>query len=237
MSNSLTPNRINHQTIDNWVFDLDNTLYHHSFNLFSQVDKLMTKFVMEKLSLPFDDARTLQKNYFFHYGTTLRGLMENHDIDPTEFLRNVHDIDYTVLPRNEILAQHLQKLPGDKYIFTNGDTDHAHQTLNQLGIASNIFTKIVSIKDTNYIPKPQHVAYESFFAQCPKIVKERSVLIDDIADNLKTAKSFAMQTIWLRVDSHPNNPPSLPHLATATPHYIDAVIDDITPFLASIVNM
>ena len=221
---------IDRHFIDHWVFDLDNTLYHQSFNLFPQVEKLMVEYIMEKLQLAEGPARQLKTDYFLTHGTTLKGLMDNHDINPTEFLEMVHDIDYSILPRNDSLAKGLKKLNGKKYIFTNGNRNHALATLHQLGIATDVFTKLVAIEDVGYIPKPQVQAYEKFFAQCPTIVRERAVLIDDIADNLKTAKQFGMKTIWLRAASHPNNPAQ-----HETLDYIDLVIDDINLFVASLV--
>ena len=223
--------------IDHWVFDLDNTLYHHSFNLFPQVEKLMVDYIMEKLELTDSAARQLKTHYFLTHGTTLKGLMDNHNINPDDFLKRVHDIDYSILPRNDSLALNLKKLNGDKYIFTNGNRDHAHATLDQLGIAHDIFTKLVAIEDIDYIPKPQGAAYQQFLAQCPNIVPARAVLIDDIADNLKTAKQFGMKTIWLRVDSHPNNPKNILSVnSDGKLDYIDHVIEDINPFLAQLVK-
>ncbi|RUU24094.1 pyrimidine 5'-nucleotidase, partial [Mesorhizobium sp. M7A.T.Ca.TU.009.01.3.2] len=67
------PARFAHVT--DWVFDLDNTLYPHHSNLFSQIDVKMTAYVGELLALPRDDARKLQKELYREYGTTLNGLM------------------------------------------------------------------------------------------------------------------------------------------------------------------
>ena len=91
MTNQPVPARFSH--ITDWVFDLDNTLYPHHSNLFSQIDVKMTGYVSELLNLPRDEARKLQKELYLEYGTTLNGLMERHDIDPDDFLQKVHDID------------------------------------------------------------------------------------------------------------------------------------------------
>ena len=61
--------------IRNWIFDLDNTLYPASANLFSQVDARMTGFIQDLLGLDHDEARRVQKGYFHNHGTTLSGLM------------------------------------------------------------------------------------------------------------------------------------------------------------------
>ncbi|MGI9462237.1 MAG: pyrimidine 5'-nucleotidase [Alphaproteobacteria bacterium] len=223
--------QINPADIQHWVFDLDNTLYHHSFNLFQQVEKLMTKFIMEKWNMDINSAKHLQKKYFIKYGTTLRGLMENDNIDPIEFLNKIHEIDYSLLPRNDKLASDLQNISGQKYIFTNANQNHTIAILNQLGIKQTIFAKMIFIEDIDYIPKPNIPAYEKFFSHCQQIQKQNSVLIDDIADNLKTAKHFGMKTVWLKNTSYPHNP--APH---PLPDYIDMAIDNIDDFVADMIR-
>ncbi|HYN37790.1 MAG TPA: pyrimidine 5'-nucleotidase, partial [Rhodospirillales bacterium] len=64
-----------------WVFDLDNTLYPASINLFSQIDERMRGYIATFLGLDLDEAYRLQKQYFHEFGTSLRGLMNRHDID------------------------------------------------------------------------------------------------------------------------------------------------------------
>src|SRR5579871_3772380 len=83
--------------IETWIFDLDNTLYSASTHLFGQIDVRMKAFIGRELNLSPDDAHTLQKRYYREHGTTLRGLMINHKIDPDAFLDFVHDIDHAVL--------------------------------------------------------------------------------------------------------------------------------------------
>ena len=79
---------------ETWVFDLDNTLYPASCGLMAEVSARMTKFVAERLNLEPQSALVEQKRMFREYGTTLRGLMNDHDVDPTHFMDFVHDVDY-----------------------------------------------------------------------------------------------------------------------------------------------
>ena len=132
MTNLPDPVRFAHVT--DWVFDLDNTLYPHHSNLFSQIDVKMTAYVSELLQLPRDEARTLQKELYREFGTTLNGLMARHGIDPDDFLNKVHDIDYSWVDPNPALGDAIRALPGRKFIFTNGDRGHAERTARQLGI-------------------------------------------------------------------------------------------------------
>ena len=83
-------------SIEGWVFDLDNTLYPASQNLFAQIDKRMTAFIGEALAVERDEAYRLQKQFLGEYGTTLAGLMNKHGLPPSPFLDFVHDIDVSV---------------------------------------------------------------------------------------------------------------------------------------------
>ena len=47
--------------IETWIFDLDNTLYHSSINLFGQIDKRMCDYVSEFLKIPAYEAYKVQK--------------------------------------------------------------------------------------------------------------------------------------------------------------------------------
>ncbi|MFB0992410.1 MAG: hypothetical protein QMB78_09480 [Rhodospirillales bacterium] len=113
------------QSIDTWIFDLDNTLYPASSRLFDQVDRRITEYIMQALDLEWDDAHKKQKLFFREYGTSLSGMMEVHNIPANEYLEYVHNIDLSPLAPSPALNQALEQLPGRKVIFTNGSTAHA----------------------------------------------------------------------------------------------------------------
>ncbi|SVE49312.1 uncharacterized protein METZ01_LOCUS502166, partial [marine metagenome] len=137
--------------IDTWIFDLDNTLYSADSGIFQQVHKLMGKFIVEHLNVNINEAKTIQRKYYKKHGTTLRGLMDNHGIDPDSFLEEVHKLDYSIVSPNLKLAKNLENLNGKKFIFTNANKKHADIILDKLQIA-NLFEGIFDIKMANYIP-------------------------------------------------------------------------------------
>ena len=108
---------MNLSDIKNWVFDLDNTLYSPEEDIFSQIDKRMTEFIISKFNVNEEEAFNIQKKYFLEYGTTLSGLMKRENIDPDEFLEFVHDINLEILKPNIELSKIIKNLPGDN-IFT-----------------------------------------------------------------------------------------------------------------------
>ena len=107
-------------------------------------------------------ARALQKYYYQQYGTTLRGLMEDHGVSAAEFLAYVHDIDRSTLGPNPPLAEAIAALPGRKLILTNGSRDHALLTAEALGLGTS-FEEIFDIMDAELIPKPELRTYQRFF--------------------------------------------------------------------------
>ena len=82
--------------INTWIFDLDNTLYSADSGIFQQVHELMGKFVSNHLNINIEEAKIIQKKYYKQHGTTLRGMMDNHGVDPDHFLAEVHKLDYSI---------------------------------------------------------------------------------------------------------------------------------------------
>ena len=186
------------KSIKYWIFDLDNTLYSGKTRVFEQVDKKMSKYISEKLNITVEEARKIQKNYFHEYNTTLNGMIKNHKIDANEFLEFVHDIDIDFLKKDEKLAEEMKKLEGKKIIFTNGSKKHAINVTRRIGI-EQYFDGIFDIVDSDFIPKPSLEPYKKLVEK-HKIDPKLSVLVEDIARNLKPAYEMGMKTVWIEND-------------------------------------
>lgn len=182
---------LNH--VADWVFDLDNTLYPRTCNLFAQIDTRITHYVMDVTRLEFDAARALQKSYYRDFGTTLNGLMQRHDIDPDHFLNTVHAIDYSPVDPHPDLVDAIRALPGRKFILTNGDTGHARAVLSRLG-GADLFEHVHDIRAMTYVPKPHKAAYDGFFA-LHGIDPTRAVMFDDLEKNLLVPHEMGMATV------------------------------------------
>ena len=183
------------EKINTWIFDLDNTLYSADSGIFQQVHKLMGEFISKNLNMEMPEAKKLQAKYYKQHGTTLRGLMDNHGIDPDYFLDEVHRLDYSIVSSNEILNQELQKLEGRKIIYTNANNKHAIDVLDRIDLA-NFFDEIFDIKMANYIPKPEIKPYEQII-DLFNIDPESSAMFDDIAKNLVPAKKVNFTSVWI----------------------------------------
>ncbi|MBB3219027.1 putative hydrolase of the HAD superfamily [Ochrobactrum sp. RC6B] len=227
------PDRAAFAHVTDWVFDLDNTLYPHAANLFSQIDVKMTSYVEALLNLPRDEARKIQKQFYLEYGTTLKGLMECHQIDPDDFLQKVHDIDYTWLKPDPALGEAIKALPGRRFIFTNGDRGHAERAARQLGILDD-FDDIFDIVAAGLTPKPERVTYDRFLGSFG-IDADKAVMFEDLARNLVVPKALGMKTVLVV----PNNfEPTFSEIWESDPEFtdqVDYVTDNLTRFLEEIV--
>jgi putative hydrolase of the HAD superfamily len=216
--------------VDTWIFDLDNTLYPASSDLFAQIDTKMTAFVQELLGLGFDDARALQKDYYRDHGTTLNGLMRHHGVDPEDFLGSVHDIDLTALMPDAGLKKEIQRLPGRRYVFTNGCRDHATRVLERLELEA-LFDAIWDIRAIDYRPKPDVDGYRRMLEQ-HVVTPSRAAMFEDAARNLVPAHELGMTTVWLKNGSvWSKQGPEYPKPEAKHIHY---EIEDLALFLHTI---
>ena len=217
--------RLSH--IRNWIFDLDNTLYPASADLFGHIDVRMGAYIQRLLGVDAAEARRIQKRYFLDHGTTLSGLMAAHDVNPRDFLDYVHDIEMDALAEDRRLVEAVAKLPGRKLVFTNGDDAYARRVLGRLGLSES-FEAIHDIHACAYVPKPDPRAYAGMAAAFG-IDPAVSLFVEDMARNLKPAKAIGMTTVWVNNGSE--------HGARdASPDYIDFEIADVGEWLHEVLG-
>ncbi len=214
--------------VEVWLFDLDNTLYPPSSRLFDQVDRRIKSFVQDFLSLDLEAAHRLQKQYFHEFGTTMRGLMTNHGLEPEGYLDYVHDIDLSPIAPAPALDAALDRLPGRKLIFTNASTPYAERVLDRLGLGRH-FEAIFDIAAAGYEGKPYPSAYDKLIAE-HGVAPERAVFLDDIARNLEPAAALGITTVWVTHQNHAarNDPEGDPR-----GDHVHHVTEDLAAFLAA----
>ncbi len=176
-----------------WIFDLDNTLYPRATNIFRQVDERIRLYVRRLLDVDEAEAEKIQKTFYKAHGTTLRGLMLNHNVDPDEFLEFVHNIDHSVVKPDPALGDAIKRLPGKKYIFTNGSRRHAEKVAERLGFTDH-FEDIFDIVAANLVPKPERETYERFVNRF-RVEPELAAMFEDLTRNLVVPKSVGMTTV------------------------------------------
>lgn len=216
--------------VDTWIFDLDNTLYPASCDLFSQIDARMRQYLAGYFGCSEEDARRIQKDYYRDHGTTLSGMMKMHAMEPGPYLTFVHDIDLAVVDPNPRLAAALDRLPGRKIIFTNGSIAHAARVTERLGIAGH-FGEVVDIASTGYVPKPDRQAFDAMTAQS-RITPKSAAMFEDIARNLVVPAEIGMTTVWVRNESPWSK--QGPEWPKAAPEHIHYEADDLASFLMTL---
>lgn len=205
-----------------WVFDLDDTLYPRESGLWAQIDKRISAYVKKQLQLDDDDeVKRLRHHFRENYGGALRGLIEEYYVDVDDYLKDVHNIDYSTLKTDPQLANDIANLPGRKFIFTNGDCAHARRVLTHRGL-EGCFDGIYDVTFTDFLPKPYRAAYNRFLEHF-SIDPEKTAMFEDNLANLATCKELGMTNILVGDNK-----------GDKIPSFIDVVAPNLEVFLHSL---
>ncbi|MEQ1716159.1 MAG: pyrimidine 5'-nucleotidase [Hyphomicrobium sp.] len=219
--------------IDTWIFDLDNTLYPASCNLFAQVDHRMGAYIAKYLGVPYAHARHLQKAYYRQFGTTLSGLMKVHKLAPEPFLDYVHDIDLSVLPHLPDLAAAIERLPGRRLIFTNGSRRHAENVAAKIGVL-HLFEDICDITACGFVPKPERDAFDRMIAN-HGVSANSAAMFEDMPHNLEAPHALGMTTVLIK-SSYMDHPAQLKICDwKELPEHVHHLTDDLEGFITQTV--
>jgi putative hydrolase of the HAD superfamily len=176
------------------LFDLDDTIYPRSAGVMGVVSQRIDGFMASRLGMDETLIRQLRPRYWQQYGTTMRGLLQEYQIDAEDYLSYVHDFTVDeLLARNERLDDVLAELSWHKVIFTNAPVQHARQVLDALGVAHH-FERIFDVRDTGYVGKPDPGAFRHVLAALG-VEGDACIALDDSIPNLKTAKSLSMVAV------------------------------------------
>lgn len=203
-----------------WVFDLDNTLYPPQARLFDQIEVRMTQFVMEALGVDQARANHLRRHYWHTYGTTLAGLMREHDVDPAPYLTHVHDISLDHLEVDHDLAAHIRALPGRKIVYTNGCGPYAERVIAARGL-SGLFDAVYGVEHAGFLPKPEAQAFQTVF-DTDGLDPRQAAMFEDDPRNLAAPHAMGMRTVHVAPDPHEGD-------------HIHHHTDDLTGFLSRLV--
>lgn len=182
---------------EHWLLDLDDTMYPAESGLFAHVSQRITARIAHTLALPLEEARALQKSYWKRYGTSLRGLVVEHGVDPEPFLADVHDVPVeSILSPDPALRTALAALPGRRHVFTNGPQEFVRRVLVRLGV-DDLIEQRFDIRHAEFVPKPDPHPYRRALAALA-VDGARVALVDDSPQNLSAGRAFGMWTAWVR---------------------------------------
>jgi len=178
-----------------WLFDLDNTLHDASPHIFPHINRSMTAYLERHLDLAPEEASALRAHYWRRYGATLLGLMRHHGTDPDHFLVETHRFErlHEMVVFERALHAMLRRLPGRKLVFSNAPRHYAEAVLEIIGIR-RLFEEVVGIEGLGYQPKPGIHAYRRLLHE-RRLNPARCVMLEDSAENLRTAKRLGMRTV------------------------------------------
>jgi putative hydrolase of the HAD superfamily len=207
--------------VTTWVFDLDNTLYPPHMRLFDQIEVRMTDWVMRALQVDRARADHLRAHYWATYGTTLAGLMAEHDVDPGPYLNEVHDIDFSVLAPDPALSEAIAALPGRKIVYTNACQPYAERVIAARGLSGR-FDAVYGVEHARFHPKPAAEAFATVFG-LDGLDPASAAMFEDDSRNLLVPHALGMQTVHVAPAAEP-----APHIHHHT--------SDLAAFLTSLVE-
>jgi len=199
------------------IFDLDDTLYPRHNGLMQEVGHRIQTWLRDHLGLTWEEAISLRHQYFQRYGTTMGGLVAEHDVDVHAYLMFVHDIRVEeYLGPDPALAAMLRSIPLRKVVYTNATSEYAWRVLRALGVAEQ-FERVIGVEEVGLRNKINRDAYERMLAflgaQGPECI-----MVEDSARNLQPASALGLTTVL--VDA-------LPGEAAQHVHQVDYVVGNV----------
>lgn len=186
-------------------FDLDDTLYPASIGLWQAIKKRMNMYMCERMGFSDAEIPRLREKYYREFGTTLRGLQANHEIDVQDFLTFVHDIplgDY--LHPNLALREVIASLATRNLVFTNADAAHAGRILKALAL-EDCFEAIIDVNAVAPYCKPMPDAFRIAMERAGESDPTRCVMIDDLPRTTRAAREAGFFSILFGQNSpHPD---------------------------------
>lgn len=182
-------------------FDLDDTLYPASTGLWLAIKERMNIYMRDRMGFDPAEIPTVREKYFREYGTTLRGLQANHQINVDDFLAFVHDLplrDY--LTPDPTLRPVIASIPARKWIFTNADVSHARRVLAALEL-DGLFDGIVDVNAVAPYCKPMPESFRIAMESAGETDPARCVMIDDLPRTTRAAREFGMYGILYGQDA------------------------------------
>jgi pyrimidine 5'-nucleotidase len=178
-----------------FFFDLDETLYPHATGLWDAIAGRITQYMIERLGFQPEQVVSIREKYFREYGTTLRGLQSNHNVDMDDYLAFVHDIplDRYIHPDPDVHVA-IASIPARKFIFTNADTNHARRVLAAVGL-QGLFDGIIDVHAIAPFCKPMPEAFELALKVAGSPDPRTCVLLDDQRRITRAARRLGLYTI------------------------------------------
>ncbi|KAL2153135.1 hypothetical protein VTH82DRAFT_4290 [Thermothelomyces myriococcoides] len=198
-ANGVSPRKV-------FFFDIDNCLYPRSTKVHDLMAELIDKYFVTHLSLPWEDAVRLHKEYYQNYGLAIEGLVRHHQIDPLDYNAKVDDalpLDNVIKPRPELkkLLADINQSKVKLWLFTNAYINHAKRVVRLLQVEE--FFEGVTYCDYSSVPftcKPQPAMYQKAMREAGVERYEDCFFVDDSYQNCKKAEELGWNVAHLVED-------------------------------------
>ncbi len=188
------------------LFDLDDTLYPAGAGLMQEISARITRYVADHLRISPDAADALRREYYLRYGSAVRALVTQHQLDLADFLAFAHDVDveHHLAPDADLDCL-LECIQAPKAIFTNAPRAYADHVLHALRIDRH-FTHVFDYEFGDYLGKPEAAVYRKLQSALAA-PSDALVMVDDAAKNLAPAHALGWKTIWVNPDRYATDVP------------------------------
>lgn len=157
-------------------------------------------YLYERMGFPSEQIEILREQYFRDYGTTLRGLQANFNVDMEDYLAFVHNVPLgDHLQPDPELRKVIEAIPARKYIFTNADSAHANRVLDILGL-KGLFDGILDVHTIAPYCKPMPESFEMALQAIGAPVPGACALLDDQARITRAARQLGIYSILVGKD-------------------------------------
>jgi len=180
-----------------WIFDLDNTLHDARPYIFPSMHLQMNEYLQRRFGLDEEGANGMRRFFWERYGTTLKGMVRHHGEDPRKFINETHQFPQLapMVVGDHKLGHALARLQGKRLIFSNAPRHYVEAVVRALGVG-RYFDAVYTIESTRYRPKPALQGFRTLL-RAHNLDPHRCALIDDMPENLRSAKRLGMSTVWI----------------------------------------
>ena len=184
-----------------YLFDLDNTLFDANRSTFPVIEQLMLRYLTSVESEKRESASDKMQRYLQQYGATVKGLIVEHGIEPSDFLEKTHPVGALMkgIEQDLSLRRKLLKFKGHRVLISDGPTHYVHAALKALGVA-HLFSTVLGIETFKYICKSD-VEYFKRLLSMLKCAARRAVYLDDRKTCIFAARKSRIRAYHIRQSS------------------------------------
>lgn len=175
--------------------DCDDCLYQNDWATAKKITTSIAAYT-KTLNVSKEEAYGLYQKH----GTCLKGLLVEGRIGQNgveDFLREVHNIDYSDIKPDPPLRAELANLTAPHWVFTASTSEHANRCLDRIGLSGLPWRGIIDTRSCELETKHSRSSFEAAM-RIAGVAEEEAracVFCDDSVKNIKAAKAVGWRTV------------------------------------------